>query len=178
MPVFHFWTPCCLHTKNRAMANLQDQKLMADRQCKKILFLCPGNSACSTLCEATFNRLGGVDFRAFSAGSQQAEMVDPCAIKLLGPPGDDARSLYSKSPDEFLGPTSAVIDRVFGDCSNAAGEILRPWHGNPGKERWDNTDHTDVEGTDFAKRGAFTQTFLALVWKINSFLEQLHGDSG
>ncbi len=150
---------------------------MTDQQCKNVLFLCTGNSARSILSEAILNRLGGDEFRAFSAGSQPAGKVNPYAIRLLEHLGYDIEGLRSKSWDEFAAPVAPVIDYVITVCSNAAGEICPLWHGNPVKEHWDIDDPAAVEGTDSKKRDAFTQTYRTLEGKIKSFLNKLPGDS-
>lgn len=106
---------------------------MTVQQRNKVLFPCTGDSARSILCEAILNRLGGDEARAFSAGSQPADKVNPYAIRLLEQLGYEIEALRSKSWDEFSEPVSRVMDYVITVCSNAAGEACPLWPGNPVK---------------------------------------------
>lgn len=149
---------------------------MTESQPKYVLFLCTGNSARSILSEAILNRVGGRDFRVFSAGSQPVGKVNPFAVELLERLGYETEGLRSKSWDEFSEPESPTMDYVITVCGNAADEVCPLWSGKPTIAHWDITDPAAVDGTSTEKREAFVQTYRTLEGRIRSLVNQLSRD--
>ncbi|KAI8925552.1 protein-tyrosine phosphatase, low molecular weight [Entophlyctis helioformis] len=81
----------------------------------KVLFLCTHNSARSQLAEGLLRSLGGSDFEAFSAGTEQTH-VRPLAIKSMAEIGIDISAHESKVLDVFL---DKDIDVVITVCDSA-----------------------------------------------------------
>ena len=115
-----------------------------------VLFLCTHNSARSIIAEVVMNRLGGGNFKAFSAGSQPRGQVHPFALDLLRNVGHDVSGLRSKSWDEFSGPGATPLDFVFTVCDNAANEVCPVWPGQPMTAHWGVPDPSLVEGSETA----------------------------
>ncbi len=135
-----------------------------------VLFLCTGNSARSIMAEVLLNHLGKGRFRAYSAGSHPAGMVNPFAIAQLEKAHLPTDGLRSKSWDELALPGSPSIDFVFTVCDNAAGEVCPVWPGQPLTAHWGIADPAAVLGTDQEKRQAFSLAFNQLSRRISIFL--------
>lgn len=142
---------------------------MADKTCN-VLFLCTGNSARSILAEALLNHIGKGRFRAYSAGSHPAGVVNPFAVELLNqsklPGADSARS---KSWDEFAAPGAPHFDFVITVCDNAAGEVCPVWPGQPMTAHWGIEDPAAAEGGDADMRKAFSAALTQLNRRILIF---------
>lgn len=134
-----------------------------------VLFLCTGNSARSILAEAILNHTGKRRFRAFSAGSHPGGTVNPWAIELLARQGLGVADLRSKSWEEFAAPGAPAIDFIFTVCDNAAGEACPVWPGKPMTAHWGIEDPAAVEGSDEAKRRAFSKAFAEMNRRISLF---------
>jgi arsenate reductase len=132
-----------------------------------VLFLCTHNSARSILAEATMNRLGGGNFKAFSAGSQPRGQVHPFALDLLRNLGHDVSGLRSKSWEEFSRPGALPLDFVFTVCDNAANEV---WPGQPMTAHWGVPDPSLAEGSETERRLAFADTLRMLSQRISIFM--------
>ena len=91
-------------------------------QCRRILFLCTGNSCRSQMAEAWLRHLAGERFEALSAGSRPAGFVHPLAVRAMAEAGIDVSGQRSKSIDEFLPPAGQPPDLVVSVCDRAAGE--------------------------------------------------------
>ena len=142
---------------------------MTDRT-YNVLFLCTGNSARSILAEVMMNQLGQGRFRAYSAGSHPAGVVNPLAIETLRRMRMPVEGLRSKSWDEFSGPGAPVLDFVFTVCGKAAGESCPVWPGHPMSAHWGVDDPAAVEGPDEEKRLAFWTAATLLRRRIELFL--------
>lgn len=135
-----------------------------------VLFLCTGNSARSVLAEAILGKLGGANFRSFSAGSQPKGQVHPKTIELLKTLGYDTGAYRSKSWEEFAKPDSPPIDFIFTVCDNAAGETCPVWPGKPMTAHWGIPDPAAAEGTDAEIALAFSDAYAMLKRRIELFL--------
>jgi len=135
-----------------------------------VLFLCTGNSARSILAESLLTSLGEGRFRGFSAGSFPKGQVHPLVLELLKRMNLPSEGLRSKSWDEFAESSGTNFDFIITVCDNAAGETCPVWTGMPITAHWGIPDPAAVEGTEIAKKAAFTAAFKALDRRIKLFL--------
>jgi arsenate reductase len=141
---------------------------MSEKQ-YNVLVLCTGNSARSILGEVLFNTLGKGKFKAYSAGSKPAGIVNPGALEWLKANGHSTEGLRSKSWDEFAAQGAKDFDFVFTVCDNAAGEVCPVWYGAPVTAHWGIPDPAHIEGDD-ARRAAFKKAAEQLARRIQLFL--------
>ena len=134
-----------------------------------VLFLCTGNSARSILAEAILNKEGKGKFRAYSAGSQPKDAVNPYTLRLLQQLGYDTTALRSKSWDEFAKLEAPPFDFIFTVCDNAAGEACPFWPGNPVTAHWGIPDPAVAEGSPAEIAAAFTEAYRMLSRRILVF---------
>lgn len=135
-----------------------------------VLFVCTGNSARSILAEGLMNHMGQGKFKAFSAGSHPAGVVNPLSLKTLAwlqLPTDGYRS---KNWDEFARPDAPQLDFVFTVCDKAAGEVCPVWPGQPLTAHWGLPDPAAVKGDEAQQLQAFQDTALALKRRIELML--------
>ncbi|WP_417270370.1 arsenate reductase ArsC [Celeribacter sp.] len=135
-----------------------------------VLFLCTGNSARSLIAEAIMNREGMGKFKAYSAGSNPGPAPHPFTLELLEGLNHDTSFARSKSWDEFAGPDAPKMDFVFTVCDNAAAEECPYWPGQPMTAHWGVPDPVKVEGSDAARRFAFSDTYRMLRSRISIFV--------
>lgn len=136
----------------------------------KVLFLCTGNSARSSMAEAILNRIGAPRFKAYSAGSHPKGKVHPETLRLLNALGYNTSSLRSKSWDEFTKGTA--FDHIVTVCNNAAGVICPTIPGRTAKTHWDIPDPTSVRGSQPQIEVAFRQTYDMLLERVRGFVTQ------
>ncbi len=138
-----------------------------------VLFLCTGNSARSIMAEAIMNRVGGLRFKAFSAGSAPKGEVNPHALILLRRLNHRIDELRSKPWDEFSrtnNPAAPALDFVFTVCDNAAGEACPIWPGQPMTAHWGLPDPAEAEGSAAEIGLASADAYRMLANRINLFL--------
>jgi arsenate reductase len=134
-----------------------------------VLFLCTGNSARSIMAEAILNKLGGGNFRAYSAGSHPKGYVHPEALRLLNSLGYDTSGFRSKSWSEFADPDAPLLDFVFTVCDNAAGEVCPVWPGQPMTAHWGVPDPAEAKGNAAEIALAFKNAYRMLHQRIGIF---------
>ena len=134
-----------------------------------VLFLCTGNSARSVIAEAILNKIGAGKFRAYSAGSQPKEKVNPNTIRLLEKLGYETAGFRSKSWSEFARPVAPALDFVFTVCDDAAGETCPVWPGQPMTAHWGIPDPAAVVGSDAEIAVAFSNAYRILQRRIEVF---------
>ena len=83
---------------------------------KRVLILCTGNSARSQMAEGLWNRYGGEDWEAQSAGSSPTGCLHPLAIQVMNEIGIDISSHRSKRVDEM---SNRDFDLVVTVCDDA-----------------------------------------------------------
>jgi len=137
---------------------------------RNVLFLCTGNSARSILAEAILNQKGRPNFKAYSAGSHPAGIVNPYALKQMESAKLPTEGLRSKSWEEFAKPGAPRMDFVFTVCDNAANEICPVWPGQPITAHWGVPDPAAVRGTPDEVSRAFRDAFFTLERRIELFL--------
>ena len=137
---------------------------------RNVLFLCTGNSARSILAEAILNQKGRPNFKAYSAGSHPAGIVNPYALKQMESAKLPTEGLRSKSWEEFAKPGTPRMDFVFTVCDNAANEICPVWPGQPITAHWGVPDPAAVRGTPDEVSRAFRDAFFTLERRIELFL--------
>jgi arsenate reductase (thioredoxin) len=134
-----------------------------------VLFLCTHNSARSIIAECVLNRLGGRNFRAYSAGSQPSGKVHPFALELLQRLNYDTTVLRSKSWQELSQPGAPALDFVFTVCDDAANEVCPVWPGQPMSAHWGLPDPSRAQGNEVERRLAFADTHRMLNQRISIF---------
>lgn len=154
--------------RRRAASPPHEGTIMTDRV-YNVLFLCTGNSARSILAEAILNQLGKGRFRAYSAGSHPAGVVNPYAVELLAAQKVPLEGLHSKSWDEFSKAGAPELDFVFTVCDKAAGEVCPIWPGQPMSAHWGIDDPAAVPGEQ-AQRQAVSDAFRQLTRRISIFV--------
>ncbi len=142
---------------------------MADKPFN-VLFLCTGNSARSIMAEAILNKLGTGKFRAYSAGSQPKERVNPETIRLLQGLGYDTSGFRSKSWSEFAKPGAPPLDFAFTVCDNAAGETCPVWPGQPMTAHWGVPDPAEANGNAAEIALAFKDAYHMMFQRIGIFV--------
>ena len=135
-----------------------------------VLFLCTGNSARSIMAEVLLRRFGAGRFRAFSAGSHPAGVVNPHALALLQKSGFATEELRSKSWDEFAQTGAPELDFVFTVCDKAAGEACPVWPGQPITAHWGFEDPVAFEGDEAAKSKVFEKVFKEISTRVQLFV--------
>jgi arsenate reductase len=134
-----------------------------------VLFLCTGNSARSIMAEAILNKVGAGKFRAYSAGSQPKDRVNPRTIELLQSLDYDTSGFRSKGWNEFAKPGAPPLDFVFTVCDDAAGETCPAWPGQPMTAHWGVPDPGEAKGSPAEIALAFKDAYRMLHQRIGVF---------
>lgn len=134
-----------------------------------ILFLSNRNTARSIFAEAVVNRNGRGRFIGYSAGLSPASELDPVVLDILQLSGYSTESLRPKSWKEFTGPDTPPLDFVFTLCDLKAGEAVPHWPSRPVTADWSYPDPEAMEGEDWERRKALSETLAGLERQFGTF---------
>ena len=95
------------------------------------------------MAEALLRSLAGDRYKAYSAGTDIAPVVNPFALEVLGERGADTEGLHSKSLDIF---TDKSFDVVITVCDNAR-QICPFFPGAKSMDHWPLEDPASFQGT-------------------------------
>ena len=119
------------------------------------------------MAERLLEHWGKGRFRAYSAGSHPAGVVNPLAIETLKKTHLPTEGLRSKSWDEFAAPGAPKLDFVFTVCDQAAAEVCPVWPGQPVTAHWGVPDPAAVVGPERIR--AFREAYRLLENRIKLF---------
>lgn len=117
---------------------------------RRILFLCTHNSARSQMAEGLLRALGGEQFEAESAGTEQTR-VRPEAIAAMRELGIDIAAQTSKTLERFLDQN---WDEVITVC-DSANESCPIFPGAKQRRHWSIEDPSSVKGSNEERLAAF-----------------------
>ncbi len=116
---------------------------MTDHQPRRVLFVCTHNSARSQMAEGMLRAWNGIDFEAYSAGTE-VSIVRPEAINVMAEIGIDISGQRSKSVDEYIGQkfdwVITVCDQARQNCPVFPG-VERTGH-------WSVEDPSEASGNE------------------------------
>ena len=140
-----------------------------DKNKRRILFLCTGNSCRSHMGEGWLRHLADDRAESLSAGAAPTGYVHPMAIQVMQEAGVDISAQRSKSIEEFLDnpPDSiiAVCDSAAANCPVFPGGVERV--------NWPFDDPAHAEGTDEEKLSEFRRVRDEIRAKIDAELNTL-----
>jgi arsenate reductase len=116
----------------------------------RVLFLCTHNSARSQMAEGLLRALGGGQFEAFSAGTEQTR-VRPEAIAAMRELDIDISGQTSKTLEQFL---DQPFDEVITVC-DSANETCPMFPRASNRRHWSIADPSGVQGSDEERLAAF-----------------------
>ncbi|HSP61870.1 MAG TPA: arsenate reductase ArsC [Pyrinomonadaceae bacterium] len=138
-----------------------------NRERKRVLILCTGNSARSQMAEGLLRHLAGPHFEVFSAGVEPS-FVRPQAIEAMNEIGIDISQHRSKSVDEFL---DKQLDYVITVCDHAS-RRCPVFPGTVERIHW-SIDDPVVGGNEEAQLEAFRRARDELQRRLQSFVDDL-----
>lgn len=145
---------------------------MTEGEKKKVLILCTGNSCRSQMAEVIWNKLGGENWEAVSAGSKPAGYVHPLAIKLMKEYELPTEGLESKSVEPML---EQHFDLVVTVCDGAKGDCPA-FPGAKTVLHWPFEDPNDAEGDESEKMEVFRSVADLIQARIKAYLGKLSAD--
>lgn len=137
---------------------------------QRVLILCTGNSCRSQMAEATWQMIGGDQWKAVSAGSRPSGHVHPMAIEAMRELGVDLSSHHSKSVDDLKGQDFDLVVTV---CDNAR-ETCPVFSGAGQTLHWPFDDPAEATGTDAEKTAVFRRVRDEIKDRIQSYLDVNH----
>ena len=134
---------------------------------KNVLILCTGNSCRSQMAQVIWQKLGGEQWTAHSAGSNPSGYVHPLALVALNEIGLPNEGLTSKHMEQFY---EQKMDQVVTVCDNAKGSCpALPGFADP--LHWPFDDPADATGSDEEKLKVFRRVRDEIYQRIESHLK-------
>jgi ArsR family transcriptional regulator, arsenate/arsenite/antimonite-responsive transcriptional repressor / arsenate reductase (thioredoxin) len=137
------------------------ERAASSRRCRRVLFLCTGNSARSQIAEALLKRMSGGATDAVSAGSHPKQL-HPNAIRALRKRGIDISQNRTKHLDEFR---SERFDAVITLCDRVR-EVCPTFPSRPELIHWSVPDPGLEGSSNRATYPAFERTVAELETRI------------
>ena len=136
-----------------------------------VLILGTKNSVRSIMAEALFNTMGDGVYKAFSAGSAPAGVVNRFTLEEIKNTSYAIHHLRSKSWYEYANATAPKMNFVITVCDDIAKETMPMWPGNPITAHWHLDDPTTFAGTFEEKKKAYRIVFEQIRNKIDLFTQ-------
>lgn len=144
------------------------QSVPPQRNRRRVLFLCTGNSARSQMAEGLVNHFLGDRWEAFSAGVAPAAQIHPLAVAVMAELQIDISGQRPKSLEHFR---DVPFDVVITVCDHAA-KHCPAWLGNGQVVHLGFPDPAAAEGGEEAKKQVFRQVRAGLQQQILDYLVQ------
>jgi arsenate reductase len=136
-----------------------------------VLFLSNRNTARSIFAEAVMNRLGGQNFRGFSAGMRPAQELEPLVPDILRLARYPTDGLFPKSWEDFARADAPPLDFVFTLCDPNAGEPLPHWPGRPVTADWRYPDPAKLGCEEWERRKELGAMLAGLERQLRAFIQ-------
>jgi arsenate reductase len=141
-------------------------------QCRyNVLFLSNRNTARSIFAEAVMNRVGGKNFKGFSAGMHPARELDPLVEDVLRVARYATEGLHPKSWQDFARADAPPLDFVFTLCDPDAGEPVPHWPGRPVTADWRYADPVRLKCEDWERRKELGAMLAGLERQLRAFIQ-------
>ena len=138
-----------------------------DKEKKKVLFLCTGNSARSQMAESILRNLADDIYEAHSAGLDVKE-IHPLTLKVLEEIGIDVEGLYAKPLTLYLG--KVPFHYVITVCDQADKNCPTIFPGMGERMHWSFEDPAAFEGNDEEKLKVFRTIRDQIMNRIKEFI--------
>ena len=135
-----------------------------------VLFLCTRNSARSLMAEAILNKIGGNQFRAYSAGSDPARQPMPEVLEKLQSLGYDVSGLHTKSWTTFTQPNAPRINFVIALCDVLHGQACPDFGETVVTGSWPLPDPAKFKGGDAERALLLNELYASLNRRIGIFV--------
>jgi arsenate reductase (thioredoxin) len=139
--------------------------------CYNVLFLSNRNTGRSIFAEAVMNRLGGQNFRGFSAGMQPADELGPLVRDILRVARYPTDGLFPKSWQDFARADAPPLDFVFTLCDPNAGEPVPHWPGRPVTADWRYPDPAKLSCEEWERRKELGAMLAGLERQLRAFIQ-------
>ncbi len=134
-----------------------------------VLFLSRRNSARGLIAEAVVNHKGRGRFRAYSAGVEPDDDVDPVVLDVLKLSGYSTDGLHPKHWREFTGPQAVPLDFVFQLSDHETAENVSGLPNQPVSADWHYPDPQALHGEEWERRKALGEIMLSLEKQFSAF---------
>ncbi len=136
-----------------------------------VLFLSNRNTTRSILAEAVMNRVGGKNFKGFSAGMHPARELDPLVPEILKLARYPTDGLRPKPWQDFARADAPPLDFVFTLCDPDTGEAVPHWPGRPVTADWRYPDPVKLKCEDWERRKELGAMLAGLERQLRAFIQ-------